>query len=82
MPRTKPTNMRKGWTPAEIEQLRQMATAGISARVIARTLGRTLAAVQSRASAEGISNARRSGSLNLMKSRELVEGAGHLWSDG
>ena len=42
-------NMRKEWTPAEIEQLRQLAAAAASARVIARTLGRTVAAVQSRA---------------------------------
>jgi hypothetical protein len=48
-------NSRKEWTAAEIEQLRQMAEARTPARIIARTLGRTIAAVQVRASQLAIS---------------------------
>ena len=60
MPKLKPTNMRKQWTVDEIDQLRQLAEARTSARSIARTLGRTVAAVQTRASIEGISISRDS----------------------
>ena len=42
------------WTAEEVEQLRELATAGTPASVIARKLKRTLKAVRSRAKIEGI----------------------------
>ena len=51
----KPSNHHKEWTLADIRQLRQLARANTPTRVIGLKTGRTPAAVQQKASLEGIS---------------------------
>jgi len=48
-------NSGKKWTPSELTQLRQLAGQNTPTRVIGLKLGRTPAAVQTKASDEGIS---------------------------
>jgi hypothetical protein len=47
--------IRKLWTVPDVSALKELAEKGTPARMIAVKLGRTLGAVQARASAEGIS---------------------------
>lgn len=51
----KPSNHGKDWTRADVRQLRQLAKENTPTRVIGLKTGRTPAAVQQKASAEGIS---------------------------
>ena len=51
----RPGNRGKIWTPAQVEQLRKLAKGNTPTRIIALELDRTQAAVQTKASAEGIS---------------------------
>ncbi|MDJ1634568.1 hypothetical protein [Rhizobium rhizogenes] len=51
----KPGNSGKAWTPAQVAQLKDLAKGNTPTRVIALKLDRTPAAVQGKASAEGIS---------------------------
>ena len=51
----KPSNHGKQWTAAEVKQLRQLARENTPTRVIGFKTGRTPAAVQQKASSEGIS---------------------------
>jgi hypothetical protein len=48
-------NSGKAYTPAEVKQIKQQAAQNTPTRVIAGHLGRTPAAVQQKASQEGIS---------------------------
>jgi len=48
-------NSGKQWTPTEVKQLRGLAQGNTPTRVIGLKLGRTPAAVQSKASEKGIS---------------------------
>lgn len=48
-------NNRKAWTPEQVQSLRQLARGNTPTRVIALKLGRTPAAVQSKAGAKRIS---------------------------
>ncbi len=48
-------NTGKEWTRAQVSQLRQLAKQNTPTRVIGLKLGRTPSAVQSKASAKGIS---------------------------
>ena len=48
-------NSGKAWTPAEVKQVKQLAKENTPTRVIGLKIGRTEGAVQSKASAEGIS---------------------------
>jgi hypothetical protein len=48
-------NSGKPWTPSDVRQLNQLAQHNTPTRVIDLKLGRTPAAVQTRASEEGIS---------------------------
>jgi hypothetical protein len=48
-------NTGKAWTPSEVKQLRQLAKENTPTRVTGLKLGRTPAAVQKKASEEGIS---------------------------
>nr|WP_297352910.1 hypothetical protein [uncultured Caldimonas sp.] len=48
-------NNGKPWTPAEVQQLKTLAASNTPTRVIGLKMGRTPAAVQSKASAESIS---------------------------
>ncbi len=50
-----PSNHRREWTPQEIRQLRELARGNTPTRVIGLKLGRTEAAIESKASEEGIS---------------------------
>ncbi|MCL4507714.1 MAG: hypothetical protein M1434_08745 [Chloroflexi bacterium] len=50
-----PKNAGKSWTPEDIKRLKQLAKENTPTRVIALKLQRTSEAVQSKASAEGIS---------------------------
>ena len=50
-----PSNHGKAWTPSDVRQLEQLAQQNTPTRVIGLKLGRTEEAVQSKASAEGIS---------------------------
>lgn len=52
---TPPKNSGKSWTPTDLQQLRQFANANTPTRVIGVKTGRTPAAVQQKASSEGIS---------------------------
>jgi hypothetical protein len=52
---TTPKNHGKAWGPADVQQLRQLAQANTPTRVIGLKTGRTPAAVQQKASDEGIS---------------------------
>ena len=51
----KPSNHGKEWTRADVKQLRQLARENTPTRVIGLKTGRTPAAVQQKASSEGIS---------------------------
>jgi hypothetical protein len=51
----KPSNHGKDWTSADVRHLRQLARENTPTRVIGLKTGRTPAAVQQKASAEGIS---------------------------
>ena len=51
----KPTNDGKAWTPAQVQQLRELASGNTPTRVIGIKMGRTPAAVSNKASQEGIS---------------------------
>ncbi|MBP32418.1 hypothetical protein [Methylobacterium sp.] len=51
----KPTNSGKGWSATDVRQLKQLAKGNTPTRVIGLKMGRTAAAVQSKASAEGVS---------------------------
>jgi len=51
----KPTNHREPWSSAADRQLRQLASQNTPTRVIGIKTGRTPAAVQSRASDQGVS---------------------------
>ncbi len=51
----KPSNSGKTWSPAQLQQLRQLAKGNTPTRVAALKLERTPAAVQSKASEKGIS---------------------------
>lgn len=48
-------NSRKAWTPSQVQSLRELARGNTPTRVIALKLGRTPAAVQSKATSRGIS---------------------------
>ena len=48
-------NTGKPWTPQEVKQLKELAKKNTPTRVIALKLGRTEAAVYSKASLEGVS---------------------------
>jgi hypothetical protein len=48
-------NSGKAWTPAEVKEVKQLAKENTPTRVIALKIGRTPAAVQTKASQEGIS---------------------------
>lgn len=50
-----PKNHGKHWTPGAVRQLQQLADHNTPTRVIGLKLGRTAAAVQQKASDEGIS---------------------------
>jgi len=50
-----PKNHGSGWTPTDVKQLKQLAKENTPTRVAALKLGRTPAAVQQKASTEGIS---------------------------
>ncbi|HEL5340015.1 TPA: hypothetical protein UOJ00_003012 [Stenotrophomonas maltophilia] len=50
-----PKNHGKDWTPAEVKQLKTLAAENTPTRVIGLKLQRTPAAVQGKASSEGIS---------------------------
>jgi hypothetical protein len=50
-----PKNSGKAWTPAQNQQLRQLAKGNTPTRVIGLKLGRTPDAVQSQAGKQGIS---------------------------
>ena len=50
-----PKNSGKPWTPAQVQQLDTLAKGNTPTRVIALKMQRTPAAVQSKASTEGIS---------------------------
>lgn len=50
-----PPKHRKEWTDSEVKKLEQLAKQNTPTRVAALKLGRTPAAVQQKASAEGIS---------------------------
>lgn len=50
-----PANNGKQWTPSQVQQLQRLASQNTPTRVIGIKLERTPAAVQSKASAEGIS---------------------------
>lgn len=57
-----PENGFQRWSKREIRDLKKLAGEGTSSRAIAQRLGRTMAAVQSKATAEGISfKARKQG---------------------
>lgn len=51
----RPQNDGKGWTATELRKLAQLAKRGTPTREAASLLGRTPAAVQQKASTEGIS---------------------------
>lgn len=51
----KPTNSGKAWTPAQLKQLKVLAQQNTPTRVIGLKLGRTAAAVSSKANQKGIS---------------------------
>jgi hypothetical protein len=48
-------NTGKPWTSSDVKSLKQLATGNTPTRVIGLKLGRTAAAVQGKASSEGIS---------------------------
>ena len=48
-------NSGKAWSPADVTQLRKLAKGNTPTRVIGMKLGRTPAAVQGKATGEGIS---------------------------
>lgn len=50
-----PKNSGKPWSPTQVQQLRALAAGNTPTRVIGLKIGRTPAAVQSKASSEGIS---------------------------
>jgi len=50
-----PNHRNKHWTQPQVQQLRQLARGNTPTRIIALKTGRTPAAVQSKASKEGIS---------------------------
>lgn len=50
-----PKNDGKPWSPAQVQQLQTLAAENTPTRVIGLKIGRTAAAVQSKASSEGIS---------------------------
>lgn len=52
---TEPKNHGKAWTPKEVQQLKELAKGNTPTRVIGLKTGRTPAAVQQKASSEGIS---------------------------
>lgn len=51
----KPEQHRAPWTPAEVKQLKQLAKENTPTRVMGIKLERTPAAIQQKASSEGIS---------------------------
>lgn len=55
MTRKTPPNSGKAWTPAEVKNLQSLAAENTPTRVMGLKLGRTPAAVSSKASSEGIS---------------------------
>lgn len=55
MPTKSTRNTGKSWTPAQVKQLRQLAKGNTPTRVIGLKLGRTEAAVRTKASEKGIS---------------------------
>lgn len=50
-----PKNHGKDWTPADVRQLKELATGNTPTRVMGLKLGRTPEAVQQKASQEGVS---------------------------
>lgn len=50
-----PKNSGKGWSAADVRQLKQLAAGNTPTRVIGLKTGRSPGAVQSKASSEGIS---------------------------
>jgi hypothetical protein len=48
-------NTGKAWTPSDVKQLKQLARGNTPTRVVGLKLGRTPAAVQSKASSLGVS---------------------------
>lgn len=54
MPKRKPTAHRKPWTAKDMKVLKQFAKQKKTQRAVAQALGRTPAAVQQKAFAEGI----------------------------
>lgn len=48
-------NTGKPWSPAQVQQLKTLAAGNTPTRVIGLKMGRTPTAVQSKASAEGVS---------------------------
>lgn len=55
MTKKTPPNSGKSWTPAEVKNLQTLAAENTPTRVMGLKLGRTPAAVASKASSEGIS---------------------------
>lgn len=51
----KPTNDGKAWTPTQVQQLKTLANGNTPTRVIGLKMGRTPAAISSKASNENIS---------------------------
>ena len=51
----KPTNSGKEWMPGDVRQLKQLAQENTPTRVIGLKMGRSPAAVQSKASEKGVS---------------------------
>lgn len=50
-----PANSGKGWSSADVRQLKQLAKGNTPTRVIGLKMGRSAGAVQSKASSEGVS---------------------------
>ena len=58
--------MRKQWTADEVRQLRELARQQLPLIIIARKLGKSLSAVESKAARERISLAQKSNTLKTM----------------
>ena len=59
MPRGKPTKHNKSWTAKDMATLREMYRKKVVHRVIAKQMGRTLNAVESKATELGLARRRR-----------------------
>lgn len=65
----RPSNDGKAWTASELKKLQALAKKAIPTREAAKILGRTPAAVQQKASTEGISFRSRKRSKSKSKSK-------------